>query len=60
MDREQMREQIFLAARILNQVTVTGLISARNLAAVGEVLERIYQSLGGDDYGSSGEDSQHE
>lgn len=57
MDREQMREQIFLAARILNQVTVTGLISARNLASVGEVLERIYQSLGGDDYGSSGEDS---
>ena len=60
MDREQMREQIFLAARLLNQVTVTGLRSARNLAAVGEVLERIYQSLGGDDYGSSGEDSQRQ
>lgn len=60
MNREQMREQMFLAARLLNQVTVTGLRSARNLAAVGEVLERIYQSLGGDDYGSSGEDSQRQ
>lgn len=57
MNRERMKEQVFLLARMLDQVTVTGVKSARNLAAVGEVLERIYQSLGGDDYGSSGEDS---
>lgn len=60
MDREEMRKQMFLAARLLDQVTVTGVKSARNLAAVGEVLERMYQSLGGDDHGSSGEDSQRE
>lgn len=60
MNRERMKEQVFLLARMLDQVTVTGVKSARNLAAVGEVLERIYQSLGGDDYGSSGEDSQRQ
>ena len=60
MNREQMRKQIFLAARLLNQVTVTGMRSVRHIAAIGEVLERIYQSLGGDDYGSSGEDSQRQ
>lgn len=60
MNREQMREQMFLAARLLDQVTVTGVKSARNLAAVGEVLERMYQSLGGDDHGGVGEDSQRE
>lgn len=60
MDREEMKEQVFILARLLNQVTVTGVKSARNLVAVGEVLERMYQSLGGDDHGSVGEDSQRE
>ena len=60
MNRERIKEQVFILARMLDQVTVTGVKSARNLAAAGEMLERMYQSLGGEDHGSSGEDSQRE